>query len=257
MLKLVKFEFLRKRMSFMLAAALIVLGQIYALYKYFSINDVIRDNFTEEILGIFLGALAVGLILLYLIDLIFLFRNDLFKQEGYMLFMTPNSGYKLLGGKLIFALLEGVAIAGIYLSIAFINLKIMGLESLNLSLLNLSTSEIIIVTKLLMLMVFMIIEFALTIYLSFALFKSLFSNNRFKGLITFGIFILINILKGKVADLASTVLNNTFETIHLSAERFTLLGMGTTLNIAIAATLISSVLMYLGTGYLLEKRINL
>lgn len=257
MLKLVKFEFLRKRMTFLLAGALIVLGQIYALYKFFSIDEVLRNNFSEEIFGIFLGVLAVGLSLLYLIDLIFLFRNDLFKQEGYMLFMTPNSGYKLLGGKLIFALIEGVAIAGLYLGIMFMNLKLMGIANFNLSILDLSTSEILIIAKILLLMVFMIIEFALTIYLSFALFKSLFNNNRFKGLITFGIFIVINILKGKVADFASNVLNRTFETIHLSAENFTLLGMETTLNIAIIATLISSVLMYLGTGYLLEKRINL
>lgn len=257
MLKLIKFEFLRKRMTFLLAGALIVLGQIYALYKFFSIDEVIRDNFSEEIFGIFIGILAVGLSLLYLIDLIFLFRNDLFKQEGYMLFMTPNSGYKLLGGKLIFALIEGVAIAGLYLGILFMNLRLMDIATFNLSILDLSTSEIFIIAKILLLMVFMIIEFALTIYLSFALFKSLFSNNRFKGLITFGIFIVINILKGKVADLASTLMNKTFDTIHLSADYLNFMGVDTTLNIAIGATLISSVIMYMGTGYLLEKRINL
>ncbi len=257
MLKLIKFEFLRKRMTFLVALALTVLGQIYALYQYFKIDESVRSGLNGEIFAVFVGIVGLGLGLIFLLDVILLFRNDLFKQEGYMLFMTPHNGYKLLGAKLLFALLEGACIATVYLIIMFFNAKIMHMGSINFSISDITAEQWKVLIKGLAIGILGILEFALTVYLSFALFKSLFNNTRFKGLITFGIFIVINILKTKLVEVIGSILGKTFETVHISSSNLMLGSINTALNYGIVATLVSAVILFVATGYLLENRINL
>jgi len=103
----------------------------------------------------------------------------------------------------------------------------------------------------------MLIEFALTVYLSFALFKSLFTNARFKGLITFGIFIVINMVKGQIVELIGKVFGRSFESIHLNASGAMLEAANSAMTLGIGATLVSAIILFFATGYLLENRINL
>ncbi|GAB6109356.1 hypothetical protein [Fusibacter bizertensis] len=257
MLKLVKFEFLRKRMTFLIALAVTVLGQVYALYQYFKIEESVREIIYGQVFGIFISIVALGFGLIFLIDVIFLFRNDLFKQEGYMLFMTPHNGYKLLGAKLLFALLEGIGMAVVFLIIALFNAKIMNMGSFDFSLSDISSTEWQVIIKGLAVSILVILEFALTVYLSFALFKSLFNNTRFKGLITFVIFIVINILKSKLAEIIGDMLGTKFDAIHISTSSMMLDTVNSALSYGIVATLVSAVILFAATGYLLENRINL
>lgn len=257
MLKLIKFEFIRKKMLFAIAIALVIIGQVYALFKYFDIEAPVRAYIGQEVFAVYVSIVLVVMAILYLIDIILLFRNDLFKQEGYMLFMTPNSGYKILGAKLIFALLEGVAIAAFYLLLVYFNLKMMKLDVINFEFFKISTDEWMVIVKGLLLGVFVLLEFALTVYLSFALFKSIFSNVRFKGLITFFIFIAINVFKSKIMGVVGDVINRSQEVIQVSSSYFPIEQVNQALNYGLIATMVSAVLLFVGTGYLLENRINL
>jgi hypothetical protein len=105
--------------------------------------------------------------------------------------------------------------------------------------------------------IFMLIEFALTVYLSFALFKSLFNNARFKGLITFGIFIVINIVKSKFVEVIANILGKNFTNVEINASDVMLETINTAMNYGLVATILSAVILFIGTGYLLENRINL
>ena len=111
--------------------------------------------------------------------------------------------------------------------------------------------------KALLLGVFVLLEFALTVYLSFALFKSIFNNIRFKGLVTFFIFIAINVFKSKIMGVISDVINRSPEAFNISANYFPIDLVNQTLNYGLIATLVSAVILFMGTGYLLENRINL
>lgn len=115
MIQLLKFEFLRKRTMFLAALVLTIIGQLYVGYRFLKIDASIRGFYGEHIVLTYMGILLFAFALLYFIDIVTLFKNDLFKQEGYMLFMTPNSGYKILGSKLLFALIEGIGIAFVYI----------------------------------------------------------------------------------------------------------------------------------------------
>ncbi len=260
MLKLIGFEFKRKRMLFLIALVLTVLGQMFALYKYFEIDERLRSFYGGEIIGIFLLLVGLAFAIVYFIDVITLFRGDLFKQSGYMLFLTPNSGYKLLGAKLIFALLEGLSIACVYMMIVVLNVWLVPEFVFDFEMIREITTlvtgeQIYIAVKGLLLTVLTLIEFALTVYLAFALFKSLFTNTRFKGVMTFGIFIGILIAKSQIMSFISYITQSAFST--------TLDGLSMVesihfvLNFGIVGTLISALILFFGTGYLLEKRINL
>ncbi len=257
MYNLIKFEFARKKTVFAVAALLTIIGQIFVLFKFFQLDEVARNISGEEIFGVFLGATMVGFGILYLIDIIFLFRNDLFKQEGYMLFMTPNNGYKILGSKLIFGLLEGLAIVIFYLGLLFLNLKVMLGVPIDFEMIGINSVMIMTGIKGLILGVFTILEFALTVYLSFALFKSLFNNTRFKGLITFGIFVVINIVKTKFVEVIANLLGGGITTIDMMSGDMMLDAINTAMNYGLVATIISAIVLFIGTGYLLEHRINL
>lgn len=257
MLKLIKFEFLRKRMMLAIAGGLVILGQIYALFQYYRLEDGIKQYLGSEIFGVFIGLVLFGFAILYFIDIVFLFREDLFKQEGYMLFMTPISGYVILGAKLIFALLEGLAIAAVYALLFLINFNLMHVGSLGFSLAGIDSEIIVIGLKMLFLGIVGIMEFALTVYLSFALFKSLFNNTRMKGLITFGIFIGVNLIKSRVITAIGQLIGSGYDEMYMSSTGVIVDALSTALNYGIVATLVSAVLIFIGTGYLLENKINL
>ena len=257
MLKLIKFEFSRKKTMYLVAAILLVIAQAFVLYKYLELGSHVRDEFGLDIFGAYAGILMVAFSILYLIDIIFLFREDLFKQEGYMLFMTPNSGYKLLGAKLLFALLEGVLIFGVYSVIILSNIKFMNVDVINFVFKNLSTKEFWIMAKGLFAIILMIMQFSLVVYLSFALFKSIFSNTRFKGLITFGIFIVLNIAISKIQELLSYILPFESRFNVIFNENSTMDAVNISLNNGVFMSVVSVIILFIGTGYLLEKKINL
>lgn len=240
-----------------IAGGLVILGQIYALFQYYRLEDGIKQYLGSEIFGVFIGLVLFGFAILYFIDIVFLFREDLFKQEGYMLFMTPISGYGILGAKLIFALLEGLAIATVYALLFLINFNLMHVGSLGFSLAGIDSEIIVIGIKMLLLGIVGIMEFALTVYLSFALFKSLFNNTRMKGLITFGIFIGVNLIKSKVITAIGQLIGSGYDEMYMSSTGVIVDALSTALNYGIVATLVSAVLIFIGTGYLLENKINL
>lgn len=260
MLKLLKFEFLRKKTVFLVACLMLLLGELFTVFRYFQIDESVRYFENGNMYAIFGAFLTFGFAILYLIDIITLLRQDMFKQEGYMLFMTPFNGYQILGSKVVFALFEGFFIGLIYLLIMFGNAKIMNLTDFRFifEFGGLDASEIWIMIKGLILAILSIVEFALTIFLSFALFKSIFTDVRFKGAITFGIFVAINYIKIKISDLVSNLTGSSTDMFYASSSNVMLnSNIHMTLNVGIIYVLVMSAILFAMTGYLLENKINL
>ena len=96
MLKLMKYEF-RKTLS----AKLLLLGIAAALQIFFMIS-LYADK--ENALGIsivLLSALAFGGILMIGLYSVMTLHRDMNTKQSYMLFMTPNSSYGILGAKVL------------------------------------------------------------------------------------------------------------------------------------------------------------
>jgi hypothetical protein len=266
MLKLIKYEFIKK-------SKLLLILLITAILA----NLAVAVAFGEYGIGLFLGLTPIALIILYLYELIRTYSDDLNKKTGYMLFMTPNSGYKIIGSKLIFIITEGLILFVSYLIFLFINICALALKATgDFSEITHAVNEIInavnsgviaqfginlgdVLLIVLMILVSAIV-FTLIVYSAMTIRKSIFSDIKYGGIISFIIFIGLNYVYGKLANLISTAfqfeviterINTNFAMTYPSSAMFEMFG------ITIAFNVIISILLLLGSGYLIEKKINL
>lgn len=250
MLNLIKYEFVKKYRMFMAVIATTILAGIFMSVK-----------FGEKGMAGFAVILSVGLFILYAVDVVQMYSQDINRKTGYMIFMTPNSGYTVIGSKVITALLEGLSMLIFFILIMTLNSAIIygpsdffKISFLNggLSFNNLVLYMFIVLTTILL----FAIQFLLTIYSSITIRKSVLANVKFKGLISFSIFILFNYIIGKIYEIPYSVLGgypkeHVMMNMPLPSELFKILSPAMLTSIILCASL-----TFL-SGYLLEKKINL
>ncbi len=266
MLKLIKYEFIKKSKLLLILLVTAILANIGLGLAY-----------GENGMGMFLGLSPLVLGIIYLYELIKTYSDDLNKKTGYMLFMTPNSGYKIIGSKLITIILVGFIFFTSYMIFVLANLSIIaykmvgdfsliadGINQLieGLNMLISGTLGINIGDLLLIFIVGIVssIVFVLTVYAAITIRKSIFSNTKFGGLLSFIIFVIINVIYSNLAELVGnmfkietivTEISANLTVTHPSSQIFLLFAAMIVFNCIIA-----SILM-LGSGYLVEKKINL
>ena len=264
MLNLIKYEFIRKyRLVFMILITILALN-------LFLLTRGVGGSM------LFLVLSPIVLYVFYLADIIRMYSDDLNKKTGYMLFMTPNSGYKIISSKLLAAILEGFGLLLIYFLFIIVNsiyiIISIGevvdfrriLSSINNILsgsLGYSFNLIYLFITLFSILVF-IIAFITTAYTAMTIRKSLFSEIKFGGLISFIIFLLINWITTYVSSWLYGLLSNIspyYESmdIILSTGRFNQETLIMILLPMISVAIIQTITLTGFSGYLLEKKINL
>lgn len=258
MLKLIKLEFTRK--SRLIAMTLITAVAL-------NIFLITRGPAGSSM---FLVLFPPVLSILYLVDIIKMYSEDLNKKTGYMLFMTPFSGYKIISSKLLTAVLEGFAILLIY----FIFIIINGIYIVVSTGAEIDYSQIIrIVDNLLSgsfgvslghIFIFLLaaltflIAFITTVYTAMTIRKSIFSEIKFGGLLSFIIFLLINWALSSVSSKFFDAISPYYDSINTIAEgRVTPAEFAMILLPMIAVSIIQAIAFTGFSGYLLEKKINL
>jgi len=118
--KLMKYELFRR--SKLLITILIVLtfmegAAIYGLYR----GDSWLILFFIMLIGMAFAAFIVPLI-----DAVVNYYSDFKNTHGYMLFLTPQSGYSIIGSKALFALLELLAALALVAGFYIVNLNLAG-----------------------------------------------------------------------------------------------------------------------------------
>jgi len=258
MLKLIKLEFMRK--SKFIAMTLIT---AVALNMYLITRGPAGST-------MFLVLFPPALFVAYLIDIIKMYSEDINKKTGYMLFMTPNSGYKIISSKLFTAVLEGLAILLIY----FIFILINGAYIIISTGAEVDYSQLISVVDrfisgnfgfslghvfvILLTALTLLIAFITTVYTAMTIRKSIFSEIKFGGLLSFIIFLLINWALSSASNKFFDIISPYYDSIGSGAaggitpEK---LAMG--LLPMIAVSIIQAIVLTGFSGYLLEKKINL
>lgn len=201
LIKLMKYDLIRKKNILLTSIAVFVLIEFLLLFSLYKGGGWI----IVFVLGsIFLFA---GAFLFVMYDNIKLLSDDLNTKSGYMLFLTPNHGYNIIGSKMIVGFIE-VILATILIVIAF---------SINYTYANsLANGEFALMIKELiqgmssevrsvginwfhyvsMAIAFVLkwFSFIVTVYLAIILRKTLFSAVKFKGFLSFVVFIALNIV---------------------------------------------------------------
>lgn len=93
---LMKYEF-RKT----LLTKLIILGSTAAMELFFLISLALRDEHLSSTAAVGLVLLTIGGISFIGLQSVLTLHQDMNTKRGYMLFMTPNSCYKILGAKVL------------------------------------------------------------------------------------------------------------------------------------------------------------
>lgn len=96
MFKLVKYELRKQVFSKIIMLVILVLLQIGFIIGLFQEND----NLVATSIGLF-SFLSIASVLFVSFESILTFSNDLKTKQSYMLFLTPNSTYKIVGAKVL------------------------------------------------------------------------------------------------------------------------------------------------------------
>ncbi len=259
MLKLIKFEFIRKYKLLTMTLISAIALNILAMSRGIGGSSM------------FLLFFPIVLSVLYLVDIIKMYSEDLNKKTGYMLFMTPNSGYKIISSKLLTAVLEGFALFLMYFIFILINGVFIAVSMGN----EIYYSQIIAVVDNLLsvsfgfrsghVLIFLLatltflIAFITTVYTAMTIRKSIFSEIKFGGLFSFIIFLLINWGLSYVSSIFFNIIAPYYDSIDTvsSTGSVSVGGFAMTLLPMIVVLIIQAIAFTGISGYLLEKKINL
>lgn len=256
MLNLIKYELIRKYKLFLITIFSSLGLNLYLLTKGASGSFM------------FLGLFPVVIAVLYIVDIIKMYGDDLNFKTGYMLFMTPNSGYKIIVSKLITAVLEGLIVLGLYFIIVLTN----GAYIIYRTGADINISEILQIINhhfidtlgfslyhiflFLLTAVIFIIAFLTTVYAAMTIRKSIFSEIKFGGILSFIIFLFINWIISRISLEFYKLINSDNTIIYyassITPEQF--------INILLPINIFSiaqSIVLTIFSGYLLENKINL
>lgn len=186
------------------------------------------------------------------------FSRDLYADSGYLLFTLPQSGYSILGSKLIAAILQS-AIVGI-VAMIFNYISIQNLGDLKLGFdyifknVNLGSVVFIIIAG-----IIEYIYFLITIYFSISLSKIAIKKKKVGKLGGFVIFVILSIVVGKITQLLTNIFTQSVN-INMFTTQSQLSGYGqNVIPVNIAAAVFNAIvfiLMFLATAYIIENKLD-
>jgi hypothetical protein len=112
--KLMKYELFRRSKLLVTILLVLVFMEVAAVFGLYMGNDWLILFF------LMLFGMAFAAFVVPLIDAVANYYSDFKNTHGYMLFLTPSSGYQIVGSKALFALIEFIAaaalVAGFYVA---------------------------------------------------------------------------------------------------------------------------------------------
>lgn len=244
MLNLIKYEFIKKRKSLAVLYAMILILATYA-----GISILGEYEYHMALSLAFFGPICIFAPFYLWLDNISTYGKELKEKYSYMLYMTPNTPYKILGSKVIY--IVGVTIT----TLAFEFLITTALYSVVrnkftdfpkitdlLAQFNINISDGILpfcATIITLLGTLLLGYFCVTLS------NTILSNKKLSGLLTFVLFIGLNWIISAITDKVAYLFSSgSFD-------------WNTAWWISIGSGLIMIVGGYLLSGYLLDKKISL
>jgi hypothetical protein len=269
MLNLIKHEFLKSRSILIVVSAIFAIIEIIFLISGFSgINGIFIVS--SMLIVFFISFIVFG----YLIYSLMLYDMDISHKHknGYMVFMTPNSTYKIIGSKLLASTIVEI-VFGIIVSLIFImDIKLsfkftsIAIDSNFLNDFSNITAYIsdIPFSTIFLMYLNTFSEFTLTvavIYLSRMLYDTVFYNIKAGAAIAFGCFILINIIFGFIQMEIMKIFNinmfNENEIIYETTVLNVYFGGYSGLIVPTVLNIIFIAVSYIATCILCDKKLSI
>jgi len=243
-----KYEFKKQAMTKYVMLILMAIIEVI-----FLIGLVVKNN--ENLIAVpMVIMIMVTIVAIFFVSVesIFTFSNDLKTKASYMLFMTPHSSYTIIGAKLLVSFITLFLTGMVLLLINTGNFVLLGArmegfaqvrDVIAMLLKEIWRIEINFydVFKFILLLLIGFAIFITTAFVSITISSTVLANKRFKGLVSFAVFIALN--------LVFTWISNNILATDIWSNSYFLISMGINLIFLIAT--------YLGTAWLLEKKISL
>lgn len=218
MLKLLKYEF-RKTLT----AILVLLGLTAAMEGYFlfGLHSLVNNNnevhFIIAMFGLIMCTYAA--VIYVLVTGVTTYSKEMKDRSAYLIFMTPNSGLKIMGSKFIFAFVNAVLFAALYCLLGYLDimlsLKAAGeyeefLTAINEVLLEwgIHLDQILLAVLVMAAYLFLsILSFMALTYLAITLSHTLFRDKKWRGLAAIAIFIGLNWLVSRINGMLPSVMD--------------------------------------------------
>lgn len=216
MLTIMKYEIIRQRLS-----KYLMLGLLGALEVFFLIFLWLDKS---EALGytiIGLTFLAIFSFMYVSLESIINYNQDLSRKSGYMLFMTPNSVYEILGAKILNSICTIVATAFLFGITAFADIMLIAvryddlkafwdqIQSFLKEFVQLDISAGAIISAIVLAVIFWISTIAIA-FLAITLTYTFLHGAPAKVLISFVLFIILNLAHSWVSNLLLDRLPKTY-----------------------------------------------
>jgi hypothetical protein len=269
MLNLIKYELIKKRKALIMALAVIGIIEIAMLFSLYKGGGWIGLTMLLTFV------IIAGINFFIIIDCSLSYSSELNKSQGYMLFMTPNSGYSILGAKVIVSFIElcvgtlalfGVLYSNYLYAYHLLANKISPEAQVFIDMFKSFFQDIMPSIGQFLLILFIIaiqwFAFLITIYLAITLTKTLLSNIKRRGIISFILFIGLYIA---TTFLYSKMMNS----LAYFSDMVDMVGISSTGKLDFSSTLYKfmiahcvfygaiSSLFYFISGRLLNRRIDL
>lgn len=250
MLKLMKYEFRKTWIT-----KLILLGVTAVAEIAFLIGLYVERETTLGLSVMLLVFLALGGILMIGLYSVMTLHRDMNTKQSYMLFMTPNSSYSILGAKVLECGLSILIGGAFYFALGTLDITLLFAKSgeLNrlwsaiqdfLSHLTFANHQLLIDMKGMAAFVFCLlagwIVTVITAYFAVVISAALLNGKRFNGLLSFVVFLTLSWFIGWVAQTA---------TASIPSINVLLLVDG-------AISLAFTAVMYVITAIIMERRLS-
>ena len=238
MLKLMKYEFRKTAFSKLILLSITLLSEIVYLLGIFLKKDVFLSS------GIMFLVLCATMGILYIgLESVTVLHRDLNTKQSYMLFLTPKSSYQILGAKILengisilitgafFAALAAIDAAAAYFYVG-------GLKEVLYVSMHISVDPVSIAFAFFTLLASWI-SYIVSADFAVILSASVLAGKKASGVVSFVIFIILSILLGMVLDRVPTLQSKE-----------------STFALYIAVVLVISAIIYLISGWIMEKKLS-
>lgn len=250
MLKLMKYEF--RKQAFSKVIILVLVGLLELLFFFGVAAD--KENVIATSMML-LMVFTFGALFFLAFESILTYSNDLKQKCSYMLFLTPNTSYGIVGAKVLSAAIQ-VVLAGIAFFLIF------GLDGAVLIAKYDAINEVkemitkflkeifqleIALTDVVSVVAVVIASWISTItvaFFSITLSTTFLANNKFKGIVSFIIFIALNVFYNYVVE---WILGSPADDMSNITTFFTLQCL---------ITVCFTIITYLGTAWMLDKKVS-
>lgn len=267
MFKLIKYEIKTISKEFFIILGAVVLLNIALMTRIHVWSD-------DAIVGLSFLILFGASVATFIYNII-TFTRDLKQDTGYLIFSIPKSGYSILGAKLISSLIVTILVS----IVGFIMMFLVGIVALgnfdsfikaftdikNVSNLDIFKFVLVLIADAII-CVLLYVQLLLVIYFAVSISRAIMNKRKFSGLVAFLIFVVTNLLIGKIYQLIYEAFpktinpyvtiygDNYIHSTNASDPSILLMPVDIVGGIFYIIVMIG---LFIGIGYILEKKIDL